>query len=176
MAKSITGRPYGGDAHRFTRPDKIAVPSGPPCHWDGCHSPRFAGLPVCPVHAIRIHGFMRDLLEYGTFPAPKRDPEPPKAQAYVYYLMIGPSTVKIGTTRGLPQRLNALRTEAQYVVAIERGGRDLERRRHKEFADERIGRREDFRLSNRLKSHIEALQPDRDELVAYALSYPKVTA
>jgi hypothetical protein len=59
-------------------------------------------------------------------------------------------------------------TNMQYVVAIELGGWELEHQRHREFSEERIGRREDFRLSDRLKVHIEALQPQRDRLVELA--------
>jgi hypothetical protein len=90
--------------------------------------------------------------------------------------MIGPSTVKIGTTTDLKSRLNQLRSDPQYVVAIEPGGRDVERQRHLQFATERIGRRENFRLSERLKRHIDDLHPLRDELVGLASTYPLIPA
>ena len=89
----------------------------------------------------------------------------------VYYLMVGPSTVKIGTTVNLAQRIKQLRTDLQYVVALEPGSHTLETQRHREFAVERIGRRENFRLSDRLKAHIESLQPRRDELVNMATTH-----
>lgn len=91
---------------------------------------------------------------------------------YVYYLMTGPETVKIGATKCLPQRLTQLRTDSQYVVAIERGDMQLERRRHIDFASDRIGRREDFRISDRLKAHIEKLMPDRDTIIKEAITPP----
>jgi hypothetical protein len=95
-------------------------------------------------------------------------PEAPTRQPYVYYLMVGPTTVKIGTTTNLSQRLSGLRTDLQYVVAIEHGSFDTERKRHLEFATERIGNREDFQLTDRLNSHIESLLPQRDELIREA--------
>jgi hypothetical protein len=127
-------------------------------------------MPVCHYHAIMVYGFMRDLLGEGLV---AKSPTPrPERQAYVYYLLLSPTTVKIGTTRSLTQRLTALRAETQYVVAIERGGRELERQRHKEFADERrSNRREDFHLSDRLKKHIDELASQRDELIELAITY-----
>lgn len=174
MAKPTARRAWS-DASRFDRAEDSLDEMVPQrCCWPNCRDYPFIDLPLCKMHALMAGQYMRDAMRQAM---EKYEPQPvPKPQPFVYYLMIGPSTVKIGTTTGLPQRLNALRTEAQYVVAIELGGRELEQQRHKEFADERLGRREDFRLSDRLKNHIEALQPDRDELVAYALSYPKVTA
>lgn len=93
---------------------------------------------------------------------------------YVYYLMVGPATVKIGTTRCLPKRIKQLRSELQYVVAIERGGRETEKSRHNQFADERRPgpRREDFMLSDRLKDHINSLLPMREEIMAEATTEP----
>lgn len=105
-------------------------------------------------------------------------PEPAEirpTQQFVYYLMISPYVVKIGTSANLPSRLNGLRTDAQYIVAIERGGQPLEAQRHKQFAAERLGRRENFQLSAALKHHIESLQPERDELLSIAITHPLPT-
>ena len=154
---------FGVDASRF--PDADSLARQPRCAWHDCESFQILELPVCRVHALAIHKHVKDALTMPSEPTPR-----PERPAYVYYLIIGPSTVKIGVTTCLIQRLNALRSELQYVVAIERGGRELERARHKEFAVERIRRREDFRLSERLKQHIEALQPQRDELIELAAS------
>lgn len=77
----------------------------------------------------------------------------------VYYLRLGPFVVKIGTTTNLHQRVRQLRSEMQYVMATEPGGRDLEHKRHVQFAEERINRRrEDFSLSSRLQEHIDLLR------------------
>lgn len=90
----------------------------------------------------------------------------------VYYLVLSPVTVKIGTTINLRQRMSALRTEMQYVIALEPGGRELERKRHLQFKDERRGHREDFTLSDALKRHIDELAPHRDEILTRALGVP----
>lgn len=80
-----------------------------------------------------------------------------EAGAIVYYLRIG-DRIKIGFTTNLSQRLNGLRLDASAVLVTEPGGRDVEARRHREFADERYGRREDFAPSDRLLAHIERLK------------------
>jgi hypothetical protein len=135
------------------------------CTWRDCRREQYLGLPVCFEHAVIISGVINDAT-LGPEPTIDALADEP---AYVYYLMVGPATVKIGTTRNLRARIvNGLRSDLQYVVAIERGGRDTERRRHQQFAGDRISRREEFRLSKRLTKHIEALQPHRDELLTEA--------
>jgi hypothetical protein len=59
----------------------------------------------------------------------------------VYYLRLG-ERVKIGTTANPRHRFAALWHEE--VLAFERGGRALERRRHAEFAVDRLGMSEWF--------------------------------
>lgn len=139
------------------------------CKWIGCREPSWVAMPVCFLHAIYVHGLVRQVMQDQDERWASEPPLPPPA-SYVYYLMVGPATVKIGRTVKLRQRINNLRTDLQYVVAIEHGGAALERERHLEFAAERIGRRENFRLSDRLKNHIESLQPQRDELIELATS------
>lgn len=172
MPKTTRRQYRMGDGSRFERTDSMSLEQlqDAACAWDGCQRPDFAGLGLCFDHAARIYGqmhaMMRETIDALTHnPTPTLLPAPPSV---VYYLMVGPATVKIGTTTNLRRRIAQLRTELQYVVAVERGGRDLERQRHQEFMPERIGIREDFRLSDRLKAHIEALQPHRDDLVAEA--------
>jgi hypothetical protein len=148
------------------------------CIWRDCNAQQAEDIPVCLDHGLRIAAQIMHMMR-------SRDEKPADAaewpsdeeywalgeppQHFVYYLMISPTTVKIGTSRQLWQRIRSLRSEMQYVVALERGGRELERRRHLEFADERRHKqREDFELSDRLKQHIDALQPQRDELVRIA--------
>lgn len=121
-------------------------------------------------HAIEISERIKGILQIINDEVPT---ERFKPREYVYYLMVAPEVVKIGTTTNLPKRLTALRTDLQYVVAIEKGGFTLERQRHNEFAEERTVRlRENFRLSNRLKSHIEQLMTTRDELIREATTAP----
>lgn len=153
------------DANQFHATTRLS------CAWRGCDEPSFNGdIPVCFVHGVMISDYVLELLRFeddGTRPPPPG--ALPARQPWVYYLMIGPSTVKIGTTTNLVHRMSSLRTDVQYVVAIERGNFRVEHQRHEQFAAERIGRREDFRLSERLKRHIDELRPNRDELVNLAV-------
>lgn len=157
---------FAGQSTQFRRPGFVADHT-PTCFWRGCRAPQFADTPVCQGHALVITSRVREAM----LPELPDVPEPTK-EAFVYYLMIGPATVKIGTTTQLQKRIAGLRTELQYVVAIELGDRSVERQRHQQFAADRIGKLENFRLSDDLKRHIEALQPYRDEAVEYALSLP----
>jgi hypothetical protein len=80
--------------------------------------------------------------------------------------MLSPVTVKIGTTANLRKRISSLRTELQYIVAVEPGGREIERQRHVQFkAERRYSQREDFELSDALKRHIDQLAPQREEVL-----------
>lgn len=92
-------------------------------------------------------------------------------QTVVYYVRIG-DHVKIGYTCNLKQRLVALRVAEDAVLATEPGARELERRRHLQFADERVGRREDFNPSKRLLAHLDALISEHGKPVI--TTYPKV--
>lgn len=79
----------------------------------------------------------------------------PGGEPVVYYAAIG-DYIKIGYTTRLRNRLTTLRVDR--LLAQEPGGPELERQRHKEFTAERIDlRRENFRASDRLTTHIEAL-------------------
>lgn len=141
------------------------------CAWNTCDETCYCELPVCLLHAVAIGDRVKDLVDFvrGETVEPTEYFRPDE---YVYYLMLSPQKLKIGTTTNLPKRIGQLRTDVQYVVAIERGGMTLERQRHLEFAEERIGRREDFRISESLKSHIEALMPERDEIISEATTPP----
>lgn len=85
----------------------------------------------------------------GTLPS-HRDTHDP----VVYYLDLASGDVKIGFTTNLAMRVQALRRPMSAVMATESGGRDVEAERHRQFAGERIGRREDFAASPRLLAHI----------------------
>jgi len=76
---------------------------------------------------------------------------PPPRVDVVYYLRHG-DRVKIGTTANPRQRFGAIWHEE--VLAFERGDRTLEQRRHVQFAGDRIGRSEWFRMSPDLRAHI----------------------
>ncbi len=140
---------------------------GADCQVTRCRELRHEDWPVCFAHAMLISR------SYDNFMDSLEPIEAPPKPPFVYYLMVGPTTIKIGTTTDLTRRLSGLRSDLQYVVAIEHGSFDVERQRHREYATERIGSREDFRLSDRLKAHIESLMPQRDELIAEATARRK---
>lgn len=75
-------------------------------------------------------------------PAPRID--------IVYYLRWA-DRIKIGTTHRPKQRLRAILHEEQ--LAFERGGRELEQQRHREFSDLREGG-EWFTAAPRLLAHV----------------------
>lgn len=177
------GRFIAGDASYFERPGRSDFDfedgsrhGRSTCAWRGCLGRVALDTPVCHGHAAVISSRVFNP------PGPRDDapkPEPIRAgthrrvsRGYVYYLMQSPTVVKIGTTIRLADRMNQLRTELQYVVAVERGYLKLERERHLQFAAERVGRREDFRLSPALVAHIDSLAPFRDELVNEATTPP----
>lgn len=76
----------------------------------------------------------------------------------VYYALVRPGIVKIGTTRHLESRMTALRIESRdHVLAAEPGTKKLERVRHRQFAHLQRGQyREDFELAEELQRHIDA--------------------
>lgn len=73
----------------------------------------------------------------------------------VYYCELRPGIVKIGTTMKLAARMAALHVPVGAVLAAEPGSYDLEKTRHRQFADLRITQREDFRVDEALRTHIE---------------------
>ncbi|HVX56250.1 MAG TPA: GIY-YIG nuclease family protein [Candidatus Saccharimonadales bacterium] len=107
-------------------------------------------MPICFVHAYQVHRQIDDLLT--------DEVSEPERTHVVYYLAISPTTVKIGTTGDIKGRMRGLRTDLQYVLAVEPGDYTVEHQRHKEFSQDRIGRREDFRVSPELEHHIKQLQ------------------
>ncbi|RFA23570.1 GIY-YIG nuclease family protein [Subtercola boreus] len=72
----------------------------------------------------------------------------------VYYIRSG-DRIKIGTSANPRQRLGSLFYEE--LLAFERGGRLLERRRHERFASARVPRSEWFAVHPELSSHIAVL-------------------
>lgn len=86
------------------------------------------------------------------------DLRPPRVDV-VYYIRFD-DRIKIGTTMNPRQRLARLwHTE---VLAFERGGRALERRRHEQFASARIGG-EWFAAESALESHVRVVAAGVDD-------------
>jgi len=82
----------------------------------------------------------------------------------VYYLRLD-ERVKIGTTYNPRQRFGALKAGVagtEEVLAFELGDRTVERARHAEFADDRLGTSEWFALTPRIRAHIAVLADGRD--------------
>jgi hypothetical protein len=108
----------------------------------------------------RINGNLKNMftlqerLEKGE--DPYKDPARETAyaeQSQVYYIRMG-DHIKIGYTQNLKERLTGLRVDVSDVLATEPGGRAKERERHLQFADIRIGRRENFERTADLLTHI----------------------
>ncbi|UIU47080.1 GIY-YIG nuclease family protein [Microcystis phage MinS1] len=99
-----------------------------------------------------------------TAPAWQPVPTPDDPDAVVYYIHIrGSNRIKIGTTTNLQQRLVSLRADRGDLIAVEPGGYLVERQRHHQFADERYGRREEFELSDRIRTHVAKLRWPRGQ-------------
>lgn len=134
------------------------------CCWPNCEAQPRPDIPICERHFVNVG--LRYTSERQIFQqvralcTPDPDRPPPKARhdPQVYYVRLSPDIIKIGYTTNLPLRVAALRVDPDALLASEPGGRDVERRRHEEFAAERISRREDFKPSARLLAHIASLQ------------------
>lgn len=98
---------------------------------------------------------------YGDSP----DPDLPRPVVEVVYYIRYDRRVKIGTSRRPRQRLASIRHEE--LLAFERGGREVEQARHREFADIREGG-EWFTLDAELATHIASLRASGDPWQLYA--------
>ncbi|KAA9089991.1 GIY-YIG nuclease family protein [Microbacterium radiodurans] len=83
------------------------------------------------------------------------DPDLPRPVVGVVYYLRFDRRVKIGTSARPRQRLAAIRHDE--LLAFELGGRELEQRRHREFAALREGG-EWFTLADPVTAHIAGLQ------------------
>lgn len=85
----------------------------------------------------------------------------------VYYVRVGPSQVKIGTTNNLPRRMKEHRVvNRDNVLAAEPGGFPTEKRRHEQFKKWRwkqIHKTEDFAESPDLLAHIKATRAEHGD-------------
>jgi hypothetical protein len=73
----------------------------------------------------------------------------------VYYIRFD-TRIKIGTSSNPRSRLTTLKHNE--LLAFERGGRQVEQRRHKQFAEFRLARTEWFEISDPLSAHIDILR------------------
>ncbi len=98
---------------------------------------------------------------YGDAP----DPELPLPRIQVVYYLGYAERVKIGTSATPRRRLAAIRHDE--LLAFERGGRELERRRHLQFAAFREGG-EWFTRTAELDAHIAGLRAQGEPWARYA--------
>lgn len=143
------------------------------CCWPGCDRADWheeaSDIPLCTPHFIKVgDAFAKEmqirLLSPVSWDSTERAEKSRRRlearaqaireQAVVYYVRIH-DCIKIGYSTNLKARLSTLRVDDDAVLATEPGGRELEALRHQEFADLRIGRRENFKPVDRLLRHIE---------------------
>lgn len=149
------------------------------CRWPGCQvEPTSTAIPLCERHYAYIgQKFMGDHADVVIDDLMLRTTSPERIeerrrrnaehkakraaaleeQSQVYYVRIG-DHIKIGYSINLVQRLSSLRVDRDCVLATEPGGRQREAERHKQFAPERVGRKENFNPSRRLLDHIESIR------------------
>lgn len=117
-----------------------------------------------PIGMHYPSGWVCAVCEWRYGDVPEDDVAPPRVDV-VYYLRHG-DRVKIGTTANPRQRFAAIWHEE--VMAFERGDRRLERRRHEQFAADRFGGSEWFRLTSAIAEHADILAGGRDPWDVYA--------
>jgi hypothetical protein len=98
-------------------------------------------------------GWICSVCEWPHGEHPDGELAPPRIDV-VYYLRYR-DQVKIGTTVNPRQRFTAIWHDE--VLAFERGNRTLEQQRHRQFAADRSGASEWFRLSPAILDHVDAL-------------------
>jgi hypothetical protein len=103
-------------------------------------------------HLKQIHKAM-ERQEKGETEEEKARKEAYAEQSQVYYIRMG-DHIKIGFTQNLRERVIGLRVDKSDILATEPGGREKERQRHLQFADIRIGHRENFERTADLLTHI----------------------
>lgn len=87
------------------------------------------------------------------------DPELPRPRIDVVYYLRWRDRIKIGTTHNPKSRFSAITHEE--LLAFERGDRTIERARHAQFAELRMGG-EWFSAAPELLEHCRTLRGDRD--------------
>jgi hypothetical protein len=139
------------------------------CKAYGCDreaNPAIEALPLCHHHALQIATLYEAIVVANYLERTEEQAEHKvevkaakrgnREPSVVYYARIG-DYIKIGYTTRLRDRLNTLRVDG--LLAIEPGNADLERARHHQFSLDRIDlRRENFRPSPALESHIAFLR------------------
>jgi len=115
-----SGAVYGTTA--FNADTDPAAPSEP---CSVCGADVVPGTPLCLTH-LRVVARVK----HGASPEPPEHRQPTHSPV-VYYALFG-DRVKIGTTTDLVGRMGAVPHD--HLLATEPGGREVERRRHEQFA------------------------------------------
>lgn len=125
---------------------------------------RDCGIKVALAHvhdADRLHAVrLEQRRQYDATQAAVRAGRTP--QAVVYYAKLDEERIKIGFTSNLFARMQAMRVLPGNLLAIEPGGRELEKQRHEQFRGDRL-RVEEFRPSERLLAWIEEVRVEHGE-------------
>lgn len=134
-----------------------------------CDSPVPPDAPIsaCQTHLIDAHSYCQAVMDRASDAQLQviRDEVPRlrdqrivdrvrKARSVVYYALAN-GYIKIGTTVHLDQRMKTLGAN---LVAVEPGDQDLERDRHRQFAELLAAGREYFFPGHKLIAHVAALQ------------------
>lgn len=123
-------------------------------------------FPICALHAIAVYRRMhetvtevrdnyRDHLDVHAAAVEEVHAQANTQHHRVYYARIG-DLIKIGVTLNVPRRIASYPPGAE-LLAVERGGEDLEGRRHRQFRHLLVSRKEWFRPGQDLLDHIAAL-------------------
>jgi hypothetical protein len=124
-------------------------------------------FPICAKHALRLFRYMAEALDeseptIGFTPADAGRAVDYRARVAtrkggrtVYYLLVG-DLVKIGRTADLTKRIRDYPPHT-VLLGTERGGPELEKLRHVQFAHLRAAGREWFTPGPELRAHIESL-------------------
>lgn len=144
-----------------------------------------APFPICFDHGMQIFKTFENATTMATAmkraePASKnpefdarmeRRKEAFAEQVQVYYVRTG-DYIKIGYTQNLKSRLSSMRLDPSALLATEPGGRPREALRHRQFAQWRDGRKENFEPVPELMAHIRRIREEHGE--PKLTSYPKV--
>ena len=155
------------------------------CHWFGCRASCVDEIELCWYHFdlvgrtfidkrsvfgadyLALHRAEKEArwkAEREARIADQQDPETWAANCSVVYYIRIDDHVKIGYSIHLRERAREMRViDPTALLAVEPGGREVERERHRQFAAERIGRLEHFNPSRRLLAHIDVIRAKHGE-------------
>lgn len=119
------------------------------------------GVPLCNRHMLSLMTELREIEKAAVSEFVAANPRAtklaegvaPAHEPLVYYVRFR-DRIKIGTSTNIQARLRSIPHEA--LLGTEPGGIDVERRRHRQFADERTNG-EWFTATSRILQHIESI-------------------